>query len=184
MQKINHLHLAHALWKQVVKPSDWVIDATCGNGKDTLILASLTPQGGVIALDIQESAITKAKDNLPTETTSQVLFYQQSHAAFPPQAMAQPISLIVYNLGYLPGGDKTLTTSVSSTVQSLNAAMELIAKGGLISITCYPGHPEGKKEQSVLLEKAQQLCPEIWNVYHYYNLIRKTSPSLITILKM
>ena len=62
--------------------------------------------------------------------------------------MASTPKLIVYNLGYLPGSDKLLTTKTSSTLLSVEKALSLIAPNGAISITCYPGHEEGKKEEA------------------------------------
>ena len=73
-----------------------------------------------------------------------------SHTTFPEEIKSGTVRLIVYNLGYLPGSDKALTTKVETTLESINHAQRLIMEGGVISVTCYPGHPEGKKEEEEL----------------------------------
>ena len=136
-----HLDLAFEYWKGWLKPTDTVIDATCGNGKDTLRLASLVPQGRVLALDIQEDALKNARKIASLDNVS---FFLQSHVSFP---VSSPVKLIVYNLGYLPFGDKSITTLSTTTLQSLEAAL---IWGEAISITCYPGHSEGLIEKNAI----------------------------------
>ena len=85
-------------------------------------------------------------------------------STFPKLAQQHPIRLVVYNLGYLPKGNKKLTTLTDSTLQSLENALALIQPGGVVSITCYPGHEEGAKEEAALLQKVAQLSPSSWNV--------------------
>lgn len=183
MQKINHLSLAHLLWQTHLTPSDWVVDATCGNGKDTLKLSQLVPQGGVIGLDIQEQAILSTQTTLGTPPPPNTHLFCQSHEEFPSLAYKYPIALIIYNLGYLPGGDKNITTERNSTLSSLNKALELLTLGGLITITCYPGHEEGVYERSLLLEKAGALNPLKYTTYHWVSPLHQTAPSLILIQK-
>ncbi len=176
----GHLDFAHSLWKGLLKPGDWAIDATCGNGRDTAQLAQLvSTEGGIIAIDLQEKAIASARAHLPEN----IHFFCQSHASFPPLCLEKPIKLIIYNLGYLPGGNKEITTQVSTTLASVRAGMELLQPGGLISLTCYPGHPEGAREQVALLEMARQLQPSIWSCSHHTWENRKQSPSLLLIQK-
>jgi methylase of polypeptide subunit release factors len=143
MQK-PHIILAHAYWEKLLSPTDTAIDATCGNGKDTAYLSKLLPLGKVLSLDIQKNALTKAALNAPH---SNIDFLHQSHTHLPQN---QPVKLVVYNLGYLPGGDKTITTMAKSTLQSLQCAATLIEAGGALSITCYPGHLEGALEEKIV----------------------------------
>jgi SAM-dependent methyltransferase len=184
----SHLDLAHQYWEQLLQDGDWAIDATCGNGHDTLYLAKiLKHSGGVIGIDIQEEAILRTKTLLQThlsgESLSKVHLFHQSHIDFPQQAYTKPIRLIVYNLGYLPKGNKDLTTQTESTLASLQKALDLIMLGGIISITCYPGHAEGAQEEKSLLEMLQRLPPHQWNVCHHTFLNRQHSPSLLLIQK-
>jgi 16S rRNA G1207 methylase RsmC len=172
--EMNHLQQAHFYWKNLLKPSDQVIDATCGNGKDALKLAELVPQGHVYAIDIQEIALQKAKELIPYSNISYLL---QSHTELP----AGEFKLIVYNLGYLPGGNKNLTTMTSTTLESLEKAAEVIAIGGALSITCYPGHPEGALEEEAVRGWVQGLSKN-WLITHH--VWREKSPSLFFIIKL
>ncbi len=174
----SHLDLAHTLWAKLPQPGDFAIDATCGNGHDTLALTHLFE--GVIGLDIQPEAIAATKALLSSQDQDAHLF-QQSHETFPSLASEVPIRLIVYNLGYLPGGDKGKTTKVSSTLKSVERSLDLLLPGGMVSITCYPGHAEGKKEQEALLREVESLSPKIWSVSHHTWANRRLSPSLIIV---
>lgn len=179
----GHLDFAHSLWKGHLKPGDWAIDATCGNGRDTALLAQLIgSEGGIIALDLQEEAIASSK-KLLFQNISYIHFYCQSHASFPTLCLEKPIRLIVYNLGYLPGGNKEVTTQVDTTLASVQAGMDLLQPGGLISITCYPGHPEGAREQTALLDMVRQLPSDLWSCSYHTWLNRKKCPSLLIIQK-
>lgn len=171
----SHLDLAHFWWKEIVTEESIVIDATCGNGHDSLFLSELNPKH-LLGIDIQEEAIAATR-----ERVKEIELFQMSHETFPEKIEKESITLIVYNLGYLPGGDKTLMTQTETTLNSLEAATELIQKGGLISVTCYPGHEEGKKEEQAILEWAKDLDPRKWNVCHHTFCNRQEAPSLLLI---
>lgn len=171
----SHLDLAHQIWAKVAQPGDWAIDATCGNGHDTLFLVDHF--AGVIGLDVQE----KALENTKNLVGDKALLFCQSHETFP--LLPYPIRLVVYNLGYLPGADKSFTTQVQSTLTSVTNALGLILPGGLVSITCYPGHPEGQREEEALLKLCQALPPADWSVSFHSWQNRLQSPSLLLIQK-
>lgn len=177
----NHLDFAHDLWKRHLKSGDWAIDATCGNGWDTAKLAQLVgPEGGVVSIDIQQEAIEGAKMRLQD---GNVHFFCQSHEVFPNLCRENPIRLIAYNLGYLPGGDKKLTTRVETTLKSVQNGLELLEAGGVMSITCYPGHAEGALEETALREFLSQLDAKRWSVSYHQWINRKLAPSLLFIKK-
>lgn len=184
----SHLSFALEHWKTVVGDGDWIIDATCGRGRDTLKLAHLLSQkGSLIGIDIQIEAIKETQqllqERLDAEQLDRVHLFCQSHAQFPSIAHEQSIALIVYNLGYLPQGDKSLTTMTGSTLRSVGQAMELLRPGGLISITCYPGHFEGKIEQDALVQMARGLPHQSWDARLYRKLNSETAPSLLLLKK-
>jgi SAM-dependent methyltransferase len=170
-----HLDQAFIYWKNLLKSTDSVIDATCGNGKDALRLAELVPQGHVYAIDIQEAALNKAKELIPN---SNISYHLQSHADLPQIG----VKLIVYNLGYLPGGNKNLTTMTSSTLASLEQAVQRIPIEGALSITCYPGHEEGAQEEQAVKGWVKDLDPQKWSIiFHEW---RKKSPTLFFVIKV
>ncbi len=175
--RFSHLSLAHQFWKRLLLPTDSAIDATCGNGHDTLKLAKILTEGHIFALDIQKEALEATQRLLSPEEMGRVAFYHQSHVDFP----VESVKLIVYNLGYLPGHNKSITTMVESTLLSVQKALS-IATGG-VSITCYPGHPEGEREEKALLELCLTLDPKVFNVSYTRWVNRKGSPSLIFMQK-
>ena len=176
-----HLGLAKNYWKSHLQPDDFVIDMTCGAGHDTQFLSNLLSEGIVYSLDIQEVALEKAKQLLGD--SSQVRFLHQSHSE--PISLPLPIAprLIVYNLGYLPGGDKSITTESESTLVSLNMASQLLNATGALSITCYPGHEEGLSEEQAVIAWARNLKPTEWRVCLHQWINRPRAPSFLWITK-
>lgn len=188
----THLDLAHAYWNRLVQHGDIVVDATCGNGHDTLLLAELAlakDKGMVYGLDIQHAAITKTsqliENHLPSQYLSRVKLLGQCHSTFPSEIEKESVKLIVYNLGYLPGSDKSITTMLTTTLQSLSSALDLLCSGGCISLTAYPGHTEGAHEEQALLRLLEGLDKQLWSCCHHRWVNRKaTSPSLFLIQKL
>ena len=184
----SHLDLAHHYWKSLVNPGDTVIDATCGNGHDTLVLAQTvltSSEGKLFALDLQQKAIDSAKQML-SECLDKIIFNKVTfikgcHSIFPREISPNSVKLITYNLGYLPGGDKTKTTQSETTLESIKNAQKLIQDGGAISITCYPGHEEGKKEEHHILTYCSTLDPKKWSCCHHRWTNRSNAPSLLLI---
>ncbi len=104
----------------------------------------------------------------------------QCHSEFP--ETIKNVKLIVYNLGYLPGGDKTITTRINTTLQSISKALTLLYNEGCLSITVYPGHTEGAIETQSLLAMLQALDPKAWSCcYHRWINRGDTSPGLILV---
>jgi 16S rRNA C1402 N4-methylase RsmH len=170
-------HLAHRYWEEILKEGGTAIDATVGNGHDTLILARLLRgKGEVIGYDIQEKALEKARILLG-EHLDHVTLHLASHEDFG----SLRAKLIVYNLGYLPGGDKSLTTQTGTTLKSLQNALNVLEPGGALSIMCYPGHEEGQVEESAVLAWARALPSDEWSVCEHRWINRQKAPSLLLI---
>lgn len=184
-----HLLKAHTEWSQVVKPGDIAIDATCGNGHDTLVIAKmiLTPTSGALyAFDIQAEAILKTKQkllqHLPPEILNRIHLIHSCHTTIGDHLLPESVKLIVYNLGYLPGSNKTIITQTPDTLTSLEKALSLLTKDGLISITCYPGHLGGKEESEEILNFIDKLDSAKWSKTAYPGL-KTQNPILIFIKK-
>ena len=172
-----HLELSRSFWRSFLAPNDLAIDATLGNGHDTLFLRELGAE--VIGLDIQQDALEMSKKLLDGKGA---LLLHKSHAELDSLPLERKPKLIVYNLGYLPGGDKSLTTRVESTLVSLNQSIEILDSKGALSITCYPGHDEGQKEEEAILKWAATLPAQEWSVCHHRWLNRARSPSFLWIV--
>ncbi len=135
---------AHEKVRAYLKDGGIAVDATSGQGRDTVFLA--THASHVYAFDIQEEAVDATRCVVDAAgLTSKVTCVCQSHAAMR-DIVKEPVRVVVFNLGYLPGGDKTLTTRVESTLIALKQALIMLEVGGLLSVSVYPGHKEGKKE--------------------------------------
>lgn len=183
----SHLALAHRYWQEKILPGDIAIDATCGNGQDTLFLSQL-PLSKIVAIDIQETALTCTKELLKkyfleySEERIQLLL--KSHADIDQIDLPKAPRLIVYNLGYLPKGDKSITTKTSTTLISLKKSLSIVEEGGAISLTCYPGHDEGCSEEKALLEFCQTLPSALWSVCHHRWINQHSkAPSLLWLQK-
>lgn len=162
----SHIILAHALWQTIIKSGDTLVDATLGNGQDTLVLAKmLKGEGKLIGYDIQQEALLKTQKNLeenltPFEKNITIELNLACHS----QIEVKDPKIIVYNLGYLPGSDKSLTTHNHTTLQSIKRAEELIVSRGVISITLYPGHEAGLLEQEAVIAHIQSLSKKLWDI--------------------
>lgn len=184
-----HLDLAKNYWKNFLQDEDIIIDATCGNGHDSLFLAQKflkNEKGLLFCFDIQESAINNTlsllQENLSKEILKRIVLYNYSHEDLN-KYIKQDVNLIVYNLGYLPKGDKSITTQTNTTLNSIKSALSLLGKRGAICIMCYPGHEEGQKEEKAILEFTKTLDPKSYNLCYHSWVNRKFSPTLFWIEK-
>ena len=124
-----------------IKNKNIAIDCTLGNGHDTLFLSSLFKE--VHSLDIQPLALKRSKERL--KDTSNTNLYLLDHQKID-ELNLKDVDLILYNLGFLPGSDKKITTHYSSTLISLSKALKIINKEGAIIIACYIRQNNGKDE--------------------------------------
>jgi len=140
--------LLHLLLKGEIAAGDFAIDATAGNGHDTVFLAKAVGKTGkVLAIDIQQLAIHSTAARLESEGLRERVTLQQGcHADLTKMAGAQSPRAIVFNLGYLPGGDHGLITRTDKTLKALAVASEILIPGGVLAVVCYPGHDGGDEE--------------------------------------
>lgn len=152
----------HEALKRRLNNGDITIDATAGNGFDTRFLAEQVGVAGhVHAFDIQSAAIEQSRKLLHEHNLlDRVSLHRCSHESMAesvPASQHGRIAAIIFNLGYLPGGDKALTTRREQTLNALATAANLLAPGGTLSILAYPGHPGGGEECEAVREWAEQL---------------------------
>ncbi len=146
--------LARYLWLPYCDKDKIAVDATCGNGNDTLFLAANC--GFVYGFDIQETAINNTDNLLKEHGLNNYRLFNLSHSEMS-SVMDTKADLIVFNLGYLPSGDKAITTETESTLKALSQSLDLLNINGLISIILYCGHESGKKEKEEVLEYCRNL---------------------------
>lgn len=137
--------------KKIIKEDSIVVDATIGNGYDTLFLRKqLSNEGFLYGFDIQKKAIEVTKDRLIKNACyNGVKLIHDGHENFK-KYIETPVDIILYNLGYLPKGDKDITTESKKTLESVKEGMSLLKSAGVIFITVYPGHLPGALELKVL----------------------------------
>ena len=158
-------YLARDALLQAVNVGDTVVDATMGNGHDTLFLAEqVGAEGHVYAFDIQESALESTRALLKEhDAADRVTLFCQSHAELT-ASVPSGLAAAVFNLGWLPGGDHRITTRCDSTRQAILAALELLKPGGIVTVCIYPGHLEGEKELEMLVPLLSSLSNRKYNV--------------------
>ena len=158
-------YLAAEVLERAIAPGDTVVDATMGNGHDTLFLCRLVGDGGrVYAFDVQPQAVENTRARLEAEGVGhRARLFCLSHARMTEQ-VAGPIAAAVFNLGWLPGGDHAVTTQWESTRQAVLGALSLLSPLGVAVICAYPGHPEGRREKEALKTRLSSLPPRQFNV--------------------
>lgn len=159
--------LARDVLSQVLQPGDAVIDATMGNGHDTLFLCeTVGASGRVYAFDIQEQAVTSAETLLQEHgMENRAKLFCCGHQEMD-RFVTEPVRAVVFNLGWLPGGNHAVTTKWETTREAVLKALGLLLPGGVLVICAYPGHAEGDRERRELIPFLSGLSNRTFNVLH------------------
>ena len=178
--------LAHFFLRERVRAGDLVVDATCGNGQDTVLLAELAGETGrVLAFDLQESAIERTRERLKDAGLDKRVELVLSGHERISEILSEPAKAFVFNLGYLPSGDRRIITTSGSTLSALGQARKLLQPSGLILISVYTGHDGGEEEWETVKGWCQALPPGEFNVWQSCQLNRgETAPFLVVVEKM
>lgn len=180
---------AHALVGETVVPGDLAIDATCGNGFDTAFLAGLTGESGhVFAFDIQPAAIEATTARLERDNlSSRVTLHTASHGSlkeYLPGDLIGRFRAVMFNLGYLPGSDRTVRTHPQETVPALISGAEVLRDGGIMTVVVYTGHDGGAEEALEVEQALSQLDRNSFDVRSVGPLNRAGNPPyLIAVYK-
>lgn len=148
--------MAHAACQPFLAAGSIAVDATAGNGHDTLWLAQqVGPASEVFAIDLQQAALDATASRLASVNVSNVTLILGDHANLQqllPQRIHGRVAVVMFNLGYLPGGDHARCTRKETTVRALAAALKILQPGGVLSVVAYPGHPGGWEETEAVRE--------------------------------
>lgn len=165
------LEYSHELLSETVDSGDTVVDCTMGNGHDTLY-----------GFDIQARAVENTKALLKTNhvRTKNFYLYNISHAKvdeiLPYETM---ISGAIFNLGYLPGGDKTIVTYPETTIAAIKGCLNHLCHNGVVVVVAYYGHPGGEREKNTVLEFGSQLDQKRYSVLKYSFLNQQHFPPIL-----
>lgn len=153
------VQFSHYLIEQVVQDGAVVVDATAGNGHDTSFLAErVGPNGHVYAFDIQEEAVIATRDRLKEKNLiDRATVIQDSHHLVSQYLKETTIHLGLFNLGYLPGGDKSIVTQFETTRLAAEELLERLIPNGLVILVVYPGHEEGQLESQEIVQWSKSL---------------------------
>lgn len=161
---------------------DAAIDATAGNGNDTLKLCKAVGENGrVFAFDIQKKAIMETEKLLLRHDCKNAELILDSHAKMD-SYVSFPVKAVIFNLGYLPGGDHSVQTKATSTISAIEKALSLLADGGFIAISIYYGKNSGTEEKEALMEYLKQIDYKKFTVtiHDFYN--RPNNPPLTAVI--
>lgn len=197
------MQVAHERLAEVLSTGGIALDATAGNGHDTLFLAKIVgPRGCVYAFDVQDAAIDATTARLMNHgCLRQVKLVHDSHHQMEnhiaPEHFGE-IDAAIYNLGYLPGSDKSIVTRHEITIKALTTTLKLLRRGGVLAVVIYTGHREGQRERDAIKQWVRGLSrithtietsppmpdrvnpPELLVIYkhdplsHIYRLVRRT----------
>lgn len=173
----------HSILKQKIHNGDIVVDATMGNGHDIFFLYQQVGNDGIVyGFDIQHESLKNTlqlfkKNNVEVNLTN-LNFILDGHENMN-KYIDKPIDAAMFNLGYLPGGDKTIVTKPRTTIKALSTALFLLKKGGVISLIIYYGHSGGLDEKNSLIGYINQLPHSQYTVLSCNYTNQKNNPPIV-----
>lgn len=161
------------------------VDATLGNGHDALWLCSLVGESGcVYGFDIQPEAVERSRMRLEEAgTRNRANLILDGHQNMGKYIAPESADAIMFNLGWLPGAAHGVTTQTETTLQAVNAALTALKEEGLLTICIYPGHEEGSRERSALIQWAQNLNEREYDAMMRCYLNQSKQPPLLIAVK-
>lgn len=170
-------NISHYIVSEFLENKNIAIDATLGNGYDTDFLSKKFIK--VYSFEIQEEACIKYSE----KKAENVTIINDSHHLLK-KYVTEQVDCIMYNLGFLPGGDKEITTKSDTSLKSISEGLELLNNGGYMTICLYKGHTEGKEEENVIIPYLKKLPKSKFGVmYHEFLNRSEEAPVLIVVEK-
>lgn len=177
---IGAVAVAHDVLARRVRPGDFCIDATAGRGGDTAYLCSLVgPEGRVLAFDVQQDAVDSANALLREQGFSHIgKAILDSHANMAQHVQPDTVSAIMFNLGWLPGGDHSVFTCPETTIPAIEQGLTLLKPGGVMSICIYYGRDCGFEERDAVLRYLETVDFRRYTVFAGSFLNRPNNPPI------
>lgn len=177
---VKVIDYAHQLIANATTRLDVTVDCTMGRGKDTLFLSSFSSK--VYSFDIQESALEQTKKLLQENNVSNVSLIKDTHANIK-KYVKEYVTGVIFNLGYLPDGDKSITTIAEESLKAIMESLDLLKIGGVCCVVIYPGHSEGQRESMVIEEALRQLDQKKYDCLKYEFINWKNKPAYLIAIK-
>lgn len=181
----NAVAMSHMLLRPYVPKAAVLADMTCGNGHDTVFLAELMADTAVLhAFDIQESAVVRTKQRLKMHGLDHknIVCRVGSHDELASQ-ITSPISIVMFNLGYLPSGDHAIHTKSETTIKAIKICLNKIAINGIIMIAAYPGTDAGAEEEAALCQYLGQVPQTEYDVSSWRPVNQVHRPPVLYIIQ-
>ncbi|MGT2935115.1 class I SAM-dependent methyltransferase [Streptococcus castoreus] len=174
------IHLSHDFLAEVIDKESVVVDATMGNGYDTVFLAQLAKK--VYAFDVQEQALERTRQRLEEVCLSNAQLILAGHEEVD-QYVTESVRAAIFNLGYLPSADKSVITLPETTLLALSKLLKLLEVGGRIAIMVYYGHEGGDMEKEALLNFVRQLDQGLVSAMLYQPINQVNTPPFLVMLE-
>lgn len=175
------LEFAHSLVQEALGPGDVAVDATVGNGHDTVVLCrAVGNDGSVFGFDVQAAAIDETNRRLEGLSVGpDVDLFNVGHehmTDYLPPDVRGHVGAITFNLGYLPGSGSSLTTGPETTIPALRAAVDVLRPGGVVTVVMYTGHEGGPDEADAVDCWARELPQQDVHALSYEFVNQKNDP--------
>jgi len=178
------LQYAQSLLEMSVGEGDIAVDATAGNGHDTLFLANLVGDDGyVYAFDVQKQAVDATLHRLLDHALEHRAIVLRDGHENVAKYVTKPVAGAIFNLGYLPGSDHDIITKPNTTIQSLESLLQLLKIGGMIVLVIYHGHEGGKEERDEVIRFVSTLPQKSIHVLRYEFLNQQNDPPFVIALE-
>lgn len=183
-QTISAIGAWRRLLAEKLKSASTIVDATAGNGGDTLYLARHSKEDArIYAFDVQKTALDAVRRKLSEASLlAKTELILASHADMD-LYVRENIDIAVFNLGYLPGGDHALTTLAETTAAALHKAAALLGENGAIAVVAYPGHAVGLTEERCLFACLTQFPAKFFTVGRYAMINHPNSPPVLYLIE-
>lgn len=178
------LQYAQTLLRDSISEGDIAVDATAGNGHDTLFLTQLVGDAGfVYAFDVQKQAVDATLHRLlDNGLEHRALVLNTGHENIE-KHIIKPVAGAIFNLGYLPGGDHAIVTQSNTTVTAIDSLLKLLKVGGMIVLVVYHGHIGGKEERDEVIRFVSELPQKYVHVLRYEFINQKNDPPFVIALE-
>ncbi len=171
------IEMAHEIVRSRVRVGDTVIDATLGGGADLVFLSGCVGgDGKVIGFDVQVEAVERSRARLGHR--DRVELHAVGHERMA-EFVESEVAAVMFNLGYLPGGDKSVITQTETTLAALEVATSLLRPNGVATVVCYPGHADGDSEAAAVLDWVADLPQEKFAVLRYGFVNQRNAPPFL-----